>query len=65
MQKQFHFYLNDEKITDSFLIRELAKENNLSGLVKGLLYDYYKTMKIIEVEQEHTTNINSNGGNLT
>lgn len=40
--KQYHFYLNPDKISDAYLIEQLKTEKNLSGLVKGLLYSYYK-----------------------
>lgn len=40
--KQYHFYLNPGKIFDDFLIKQLSKEKNLSGLVKSLLWVYYK-----------------------
>ena len=40
--KQYHFYLNPDKISDSYIIDQLKTEKNLSGLVKGLLYSYYK-----------------------
>ena len=43
--KQYHFYLNPGKITDDFIINELKEEKNLSRLVKGLLYVYYKEIK--------------------
>ena len=43
--RQYHFYLNPGKITDDFLIKELKEEKNLSGLVKGLLWVYYKEVK--------------------
>ena len=40
--RQYHFYLNPDKISDAYLIEQLKTEKNLSGLVKGLLYSYYK-----------------------
>lgn len=40
--KQYHFYLSPAKVTDSYIIEQLKTEKNLSGLVKGLLYSYYK-----------------------
>ena len=40
--RQYHFYLNPDKISDAYLIDQLNTEKNLSGLVKGLLYSYYK-----------------------
>lgn len=40
--RQYHFYLNPDKISDAYLIEQLKTEKNLSGLVKGLLYAYYK-----------------------
>ena len=43
--RQYHFYLNPGKITDDFIINELKEEKNLSRLVKGLLYVYYKEIK--------------------
>lgn len=43
--RQYHFYLNPGKITDDFLIKELKEEKNLSGLVKALLWNYYKDIK--------------------
>ena len=45
MRHQLNFYLNDDNITDDFIIQNLKKERNISGLVKSLLWDYYKTMK--------------------
>ena len=35
--RQYHFYLNPDKISDSYIIDQLKTEKNLSGLVKGLL----------------------------
>ena len=43
--KQYHFYLNPGKITDDYIIQQLKDEDNLSRLVKGLLYVYYKEIK--------------------
>ena len=40
--KQYHFYLNPDKVSDAYIIEQLKTEKNLSGLVKGLLYSYYK-----------------------
>ena len=45
MRHQLHFYLNDDKITDDFIIQEIKKESNLSNLIKSLLYVYYKELK--------------------
>lgn len=42
LSKQFHFYLNPDKIKDAYLLDQIKKEKNLSGLVKNLLYNYYK-----------------------
>ena len=43
--KQYHFYLNPDKVTDAFVIEQLRTETNMSGLIKGLLYIYYKDIK--------------------
>ena len=40
--RQYHFYLNPDRVSDAYLIEQLKNEKNLSGLVKGLLYSYYK-----------------------
>ena len=40
--RQYHFYLNPDKVSDAYLIEQLKTEKNLSGLVKELLYSYYK-----------------------
>ena len=40
--RQFHFYLNPDRVSDAYIIEQLKTEKNLSGLVKGLLYSYYK-----------------------
>ena len=44
MIRQLNFYLNDDKITDDFIIQELKKEKNRSGLIKALLWNYYKEL---------------------
>lgn len=51
MRHQMCFYLNDDKISDDFIIENLKKEKNISGLIKGLLYHYYKEIKPIEKKQ--------------
>ena len=45
MRQEFSFYLNDDNITDRFIINNLATEKNKSGLVKAVLYDYYKNLE--------------------
>lgn len=43
MIHQLHFYLNDEKKIDDFIIQELRTTNTgISNLVRSLLYIYLK-----------------------
>ena len=52
MRHMMTFYLNDEKIADDFIIRELKQESNISALVRGLLYNYYKELKPYAINKE-------------
>ena len=52
MRHMMTFYLNDDKIADDFIIQELKKEKNISALVKGLLFNYYKELKPYAILQE-------------
>lgn len=43
MIHQLHFYLNDDKKIDDFIIQELRETNTgISNLVRSLLYIYLK-----------------------
>ena len=42
MRIQYHFYLNDNKVQDIELIKELNKEDNISSLVKRLLAQHFQ-----------------------
>ena len=53
--RQYHFYLNPDKVSDSYIIEQLKNEKNLSGLVKGLLYSYYKYSNPYGVKLENVT----------
>lgn len=55
MITQHNFYLNDEKITDDFIIKELRKEKNKSALIKSLLWNYYKELAPFAKTQEAST----------
>ena len=63
--RQYHFYLNPDKISDSYIIDQLKTEKNLSGLVKGLLYSYYKYSNPYGVKLENAKQnereVNENG----
>lgn len=52
MRHMLTFYLNDDKIVDNFIIQELRKEKNISALVKGLLFNYYKELKPYAINKE-------------
>ena len=54
MRHTLTFYLNDDNITDDFIIKELKTEKNVSGLVKSLLWDYYKYSKPYVQTKEQT-----------
>lgn len=54
MRHMMTFYLNDDKIADDFIIQQLRKEKNISSLVRGLLYTYYKELKPYAIEKENS-----------
>ena len=56
MRHQMNFYLNDDNIIDAFIILELKKERNISGLVKSLLWTYYKEVKPYGILKESQSN---------
>jgi hypothetical protein len=53
---QYHFYLNDDKISDNFIIEKLNQERNVSGLIKGLLFSFYKDNEPYAREKENAMN---------
>ena len=53
-RQTYHFYLNDNRIDHVNLIKKLNEEENISSLVRSLLYDHYRLVdQIKEKYQKH------------